>query len=55
MSAMKQSRLPLIALPVVVLALIVVGCAGPTEVKGRESNRTDPFSSRMEGGEGAVV
>lgn len=49
MSAMKPSWLPPIALTVVSLALIVAGCAGPTGAKGRESNPSDPFSSRVEG------
>lgn len=55
MSTMKPSRMPLVALAVVALALIHIGCAGPTEVKGQEGNPSDPFSSRMEGGKGTVV
>jgi len=52
---MKPSRLPLIALPLVALSLIVDGCAGPTNVQEQEGSPTNPFSSRMEGGEGTVL
>lgn len=55
MSAMKQYRLPLLALMVVALPLIVAGCASLAKAKGQELRQTDPFSNRIEGGEGAVV
>ncbi len=55
MSAMKPSWLQRIVLTVVALALMVVGCAGPTKARGQEGNPTDPFSSRMEGREGTVT
>ena len=55
MSAKRQSRLLLAALTVVALTLTVAACAGPARAEGQGRSQTDPFSSRMEGGEGIVV
>jgi hypothetical protein len=55
MSAAKPSRLPLMALTVIALPLIIAACASPPEVQGQETNRINPFSSQMEGGDGTVV
>jgi hypothetical protein len=55
MPTSKLHSLPLIVLAVVALGLIVVACAGPTNVQEQDGNPTDPFSSRVEGGEGTIV
>jgi len=55
MSVMKTSRLSPIALTVVALALTTAACAVPAEAKRQKGNRTEPFSSRIERGDGAAV
>jgi hypothetical protein len=53
MSAERKSRL-LAVFTVAVLALCVMAC-GSAKMTEQEWNPTDPFSSRMEGGEGTAV
>jgi len=56
---MKSKRfskaLPLVSLAVCVLALLIVSCAAPVEVKEPGSNLTDTFFSRSEDENGVVV
>ena len=43
------------ALLLVVLAMVIAGCAAPADVKEQWGDLTDPFSSRTEGENGIVV